>query len=97
MELSCSIIPQVKNKNGEIVDSKLFLDIMNLSSKREVIVDLYQRITSSFFLTENSDRLEFDENNEPTLASVVANIDIDSILDESMQNKLIKKLKANKK
>ena len=61
MELSCSIIPQVKNKNGEIVDSKLFLDIMNLSSKREVVVDLYQRITSSFFLTENSDRLEFDE------------------------------------
>ena len=64
MELSCSIIPQVRNKNGEIVDSKLFLDIMNLSSKREVIVDLYQRITSSFFLTENSDRLEFDENND---------------------------------
>lgn len=97
MELSCSIIPQVKNKNGEIVDSKLFLDIMNLSSKREVIVDLYQRITSSFFLTENSDRLEFDENNEPTLASVVTNIDIDSILDESMQNKLLKQLKEDNK
>lgn len=97
MELSCSIIPQVRNKNGEIVDSKLFLDIMNLSSKREVIVDLYQRITSSFFLTENSDRLEFDENNEPTLSSVVANIDIDSVLDESMETKLLKQLKENNK
>lgn len=97
MGLSCSIIPQVKNKDGKVVDSKLFTDIMKLTKKREVMLGIYERATSSFFLTENSDKLQFDENGEPTLNSLISNFDINELLEENIESSILKSLKEDGK
>lgn len=93
--LSCAIVPRVKNKNGESVDSKLFRDIMGLTRSREVIKSLWSMVTDPSFVEENRDRLEFDENGEPTLHSIIKNFKIDDFVSpEEMDEALMRKWNA---
>lgn len=71
--MDCSIIPQIKNKEGKSVDSKLFTDLLALSENREEAKSRYLQTRSTEFKTwfgdwENFPELSskvIDENGEP--------------------------------
>ena len=75
---SCAIIPQVRNKNNEVVDSKLFRELTDLIKNRNTTVNIYKTIKLKEFQSLYPD-LPLDENNEPTLASIL-NIGFDEII-----------------
>ena len=79
MGKSCAVIPQVLNKNGNKVDSRLFKDLLSFltnSAKiatnkvREEAVRLYQIIKSDEFKNKFHSKLSFDDANEPTIRSL---------------------------
>ena len=73
MSNSCVICPQCRNKKGEVVDSNLFKNLMEYSSHdRSFSKKMYALSMDKTFLSSYGDRLEFDENNEPTLKSLLA-------------------------
>ena len=90
MGKSCAIIPQVKNKNGQIVDSRLFKDLLSYTdNNREETIRIYQITKSSDFITKWIPRLVVDDNNEPTLNSLLKNTNLNKIIPE---NKVLEKL-----
>lgn len=71
MATSCTIRPQVKAPNGDIVDSKLFVD-MRKELPYEEAKELYLRATGSLFAQKyaDSNKVQYDENGEPTYNSL---------------------------
>ena len=54
MGLHCAIIPAVKDKTGEIKDSKLFKDLLDhTNNNREKTKDIYYRVTNEKFVSDN--------------------------------------------
>ena len=87
---SCAIIPQVKNKKGEIVDSKLFKDLLSyFSNVREKARHIYLITKSSEFIDKFMSRLTVDENGEPTVRSLLKETNLSAYIPE---NKVIEKL-----
>lgn len=87
---SCAIIPQVKNKKGEIVDSKLFKDLLSyFSNVREKARHIYLITKSSEFIDKFMPRLKVDENGEPTVRSLLKETNLSTYIPE---NKVIEKL-----
>lgn len=82
MAKSCAIIPQVRNKNGEIVDSKLFTDLLSFTSNRAEAVRLYQITKSQQFAQQAANRVTMDDNGEPTIKSLFDNTNINSYISE---------------
>ncbi len=73
MARSCAIIPKVKNRNGQVVDSKLFkvLAVLPPLTIEVKLQELYLITKSSQFIKElGQPRLTLDENNEPTIRGV---------------------------
>ena len=99
MAKSCAIIPQVRNRRGEIVDSKLFKDLLSFTSNnRSEAVKLYQITKSQEFIRQTDGKLSFDENGEPTMKSLFNNTTIDSYISEQqVMNKLNKDIGHYKK
>ncbi len=65
----CTINPQVRTNNGELVDSKLFYDLkkaVGYNNARKV----YLRVRSEEFIEKYDDILSSDENGEYTLESL---------------------------
>lgn len=72
MARQCAIIPKVLNKRGEKVDSRLFKDLLSyLSNDRAQAVKIYQITKSQQFIQDWNPKLVLDENNEPTLRSLL--------------------------
>lgn len=72
MVYSCNVFAQVSNPNGEIVDSRLFKDLLHYTSDDRVTTKkLYQMSMSHEFLDKVRDRAQFDENGELTLRSLL--------------------------
>lgn len=72
MAESCNIFAQVKNSKGEIVDSRLFKDLLHYTSKdRAIAKKLYRISMSQEFMDAVRDRATFDENGEITLKSLL--------------------------
>lgn len=69
---NCVIIPQVLNKEGKSVDSKLFTDLLNSGLSREQAKRVYINSKSNFNETE---LLDYDENNELTVESALKSFD----------------------
>ena len=99
MAKSCAIIPQVRNRRGEIVDSKLFKDLLSFTSNnRSEAVKLYQITKSQEFIRQTDGKLSFDENGEPTMKSLFDNTTIDSYISEQqVMDKLNKDIGHYKK
>ena len=99
MAKSCAIIPQVRNRRGEIVDSKLFKDLLSFTSNnRSEAVKLYQITKSQEFIRQTDSKLSFDENGEPTMKSLFDNTTIDSYISEQqVMDKLNKDIGHYKK
>ena len=84
MARSCAIIPKVKNRNGQVVDSKLFKDLLSFTSNnRSETARLYLITKSSQFIKDWQPRLTLDENNEPTLRSLLKQTNISKVIPET--------------
>lgn len=95
MGKSCSIAAHVRNSNGEIVESKLFNDLLHYTSNnREISKQYYKVGTSEEFLSKVRDREDYktDENGEITFESLnkIAKIDLETDKVIEILNKDIK-------
>lgn len=90
MARNCAIIPKVKNNNGQIVDSKLFKSLLAYTgNNRSEAVRLYLITKNSEFIKQWNPKLKMDENNEPTVSSLLKVTNFNKIIPES---KVLKKL-----
>ena len=78
MSNSCSIIGHVKNSKGEVVESRLWNDLLHHLSDRGLTKEFYRVGTDESFLDKVRDKAKFDENGEITFNSLrkLAKIDI---------------------
>lgn len=90
MAKNCAIIPQVKNKKGQIVDSRLFKDLLSYTdNNRTETVRIYSITKNPEFIKKWTERLILDDNNEPTLRSLLKQTNLSQIIPES---KVLEKL-----
>lgn len=89
MAKSCSLIPKVRNKKGNIVDSKLFTDIQNITDTRKEAVGAYLLTKNKRFISKFNSKLQLDDNNEPLIGSLLNNDVFNSYIKDS---KVIKRL-----
>lgn len=69
---SCAIIPRVRDNNGNVRDSKLFIDLLSLTKgNRSIAKRLYGITKNTAFLNDFKNKLEFDDANEVTLESLI--------------------------
>ena len=69
---NCAIIPRVKNKKGEITSSKLFIDLLEFTNNdRARTIEIYGITKNPDFIFDFKDKLKFDDNNEPTIGSLI--------------------------
>lgn len=84
MARSCAIIPKVKSSKGQIVDSKLFKDLLSFTSNnRSEAVRLYLITKSESFIKDWVPRLALDDNNEPTLRSLLKETNLSKVIPET--------------
>ena len=84
MARNCAIIPKVKNRNGQVVDSKLFKDLLSFTSNnRSETVRLYLITKNDSFIRDWVPRLALDENNEPTLKSLLKHTNFSKVIPET--------------
>lgn len=84
MAKSCAIIPKVKNNKGQIVDSKLFKDLLSFTSNnRSEATRLYLITKADSFIRDWNPRLTLDENNEPTLRSLLKQTNLSKVIPET--------------
>ena len=90
MAKECSIIPQVRNNKGQIVDSRLFKDLLAYTGNNRIdTVRLYLITKNDKFIKDWNSKLTLDENNEPTLRSLLKQTNISDVIPES---KVLEKL-----
>lgn len=84
MAKTCAIIPQVKNSKGQIVNSKLFESLLTYTgNNRAEAINLYLITKNNEFIKDWNPKLTLDENNEPTLKSLLQNTNFGDIIPES--------------
>lgn len=72
MKNSCVVTPYIQNTQGEIVESKLFKDLLEYTNNnRSLAKDIYSDSHDSALIEEHSDYMNYDENGELTLDSVL--------------------------
>lgn len=80
MANSCSIIPKVKDREGNIVDSRLFKSLLSYSNNRADAVRLYLITKSEKFIKEWNPKLTLDEYEEPTISSLLQKTNISDVI-----------------
>lgn len=84
MARNCAIIPQVRNNKGQVVDSKLFKGLLAYTGNNRLeATRLYLITKSSEFIKNWNPRLTLDENNEPTLRSLLQKTNLSDVIPES--------------
>lgn len=90
MARNCAIVPQVRNNKGQVVDSRLFKDLLAYTgNNRAEASKLYLITKSDKFIKDWNPRLTLDENNEPTISSLLKKTNISDVIPES---KVLEKL-----
>lgn len=90
MAKNCAIIPKVKNNNGQVVDSRLFKDLLAYTgNNRAETIRLYLITKSDKFIRDWNPKLTLDENNEPTINSLLKKTNLSNVIPES---KILEKL-----
>ena len=80
---SCAVIPQIKGKDGNVKDSKLFNDLLSFTNNnREQTNRLYYITKNPKFQSDYSDILKYDDLGEVTMNSLLK-LDLSSMLEES--------------
>ena len=91
MAQSCVIRPCVKNSKGDIVESRLFNDLLSYLPSRSEATKYYNLARNKEFLTQIEGNVKFDENGEITIEDLIreAHISIDkSKLQQSLQDEV---------
>ena len=84
MARNCAIIPQVRNNKGQVVDSKLFKGLLAYTgNNRSEATRLYLITKNSEFIKNWNSKLTLDENNEPTLRSLLQKTNLSDVIPES--------------
>ncbi len=84
MARNCAIIPQVRNNKGQVVDSKLFKGLLAYTgNNRSEATRLYLITKSNEFIRNWNPKLTLDENNEPTLRSLLQKTNLSDVIPES--------------
>lgn len=86
--LASTGIPTVLNKKGEEVESRLFKDLLSLTTREEATKH-YLRTKSSFFINTWNPKLTLDENGEPTLSSLLEKTNLSDAIENG---KILRKL-----
>lgn len=76
----CTILAHVRNPKGEVVESRLYKDLLHYTSNnRQLTKEYYAVGTNESFLNRVRDNAEFDENGEITFKSLqrLANLQVD--------------------
>ena len=90
MAKACAIIPQVRNKKGETVGSKLFKDLLSyFDNNRQEATRIYLITKSANFIQNWNPRLVMDDNNEPTISSLLKKTNLKDVINTQ---KVLKKL-----
>ena len=99
MGKSCAIIPKVKNKNGELVDSRLYKSLLSFTKNdRARTNDIYLRTKTDSFEKHFLPKMKLDENGEPLIGSLFANTNLrDRISELEILEKLNKDIGHYKK
>lgn len=92
---SCQLYPHCVNQKGEVVESKLFRDLYNYTSDRQLANEFYGVGINQEFLDKVREEAEFDENGEITFNSLrkLAGLNVDK---EKVLNKLNEEIKSGK-
>ena len=77
----CAIIPKVKNKENQIVDSKLFKDLLDYTGDRGTTVLTYVWAVGKDFSTSQHTN-KYDENGQPTVDFLHSKFDLTKLVDE---------------
>lgn len=81
----CVLIPHIKTQDGKYEESKLFKDLLSLTSKdRAKAIRAYAVLTSEEFKDEYSDNIKLDTLEEPILSEVLTVPEIKSIIDTEL-------------
>lgn len=89
---SCAIIPQVRDKDGSIKDSRLFKDLLFFTNNnRKQTNRIYYRTKNPQFQSNYSDILKYDDAGEVTMKSLFK-LDLSSFIEDS---ELIEKITKN--
>jgi len=67
--MACSLFVEIKNKQGETVTSNLFSDLTSVVDRQTAKV-VYTVALNKQFQENYADELEYDNNGEPTIASI---------------------------
>lgn len=99
MAKSCAIIPKVRSNKGTVTESKLFKDLLSFTSNnRSLAVRLYQVTKGQQFIQEWNPKLVLDDNNEPTLRSLLQKTNLSKyISDRAVQERLNREIGYYKK
>lgn len=80
---SCAVIPQVRGKNGEIKDSRLFKDLLSFTNNnRNQTNRIYYITKNPKFQSDYSDVLSYDDSGEVTMKSLLK-LDLSSFIEDS--------------
>lgn len=93
MGKSCLLKTHVRNSQGDMVESRLFNDLLNYLPSRALAIEYYAVGTNQEFLNEVRNKAKFDENGEITFNSLrqLANI---NIAEEEIIDRLNKEIGA---
>lgn len=78
----CAIIPKVRNKENEVVDSKLFKDLLSYTNDRGTTVLTYIWAVNKDFSKYN-DSNKFDENGQPTIEFIDRTFGLHNVVEDS--------------
>lgn len=83
MAKSCAIIPKVNNRNGQAVDSRLYINLLAYTgNNRELTNKFYQITKGSDFINKWQGKLPVDENGEFTLTGLIQKAGLTKALSE---------------
>lgn len=93
MAKSCAIIPKIKDNKGNLVRSKLFTDLLAYTgNNRKETSRIYLITKNDDFIRDWIPKLQLDHLNEPTVASLLKETNLGSIISEE---KVLKKLNTD--
>lgn len=89
MGASCELFPHCINPKGEVVESKLFKDLLHYTSDRGIAKEFYAVGTNKDFIEQVEDNAEFDDNGEMTFQSLknLSNLNIEKEKEIAILNK----------
>ncbi len=81
----CIYIPKTKNNQ----ESKLFKQLYDYTKDRDITKSIYSVVTNNEFQILNKDFLIYDENDEPTLESVLKLLDVEKTNGTEIERKFL--------